>query len=76
MMVRYPGQIPSLTFPSNPSLGQEYIAGNSTTYTWLGDRWSAAQSILNGRARYVLDAQYAGSVFDPQLDKTLDGGGA
>ena len=75
-MVGYPGQIPSLTFPSNPTLGQEYLADNSVTYTWLGNRWSAAQSILNGTVKYTLDAQYAGSIFNSQIDRTLDGGGA
>ena len=63
-----------IVFPSNPTTGQEFLADNSVTYIWMGDRWSAAQAILTGQAAYTIDGLYAGSVYNPLIDATIDDG--
>jgi hypothetical protein len=37
-------------FPQNPTTGQQWVAENTVTYTWLGDRWSSAIAVSNGTA--------------------------
>ena len=69
-------QNPAISFPSNPQVGQEFLADNAITYTWTGDRWSATEAIVQGRAQYAIDGEYAGSPFIPDIDQILDGGGA
>jgi hypothetical protein len=69
-------QSQGIHFPANPAVGQDYLADNAITYIWTGDRWSAKQAINTQQAVHALDALYAGSVFDPLIDKELDGGTA
>jgi hypothetical protein len=37
----------SLTFPSNPTTGTNFVATNNIVYTWTGDRWSATLPLVN-----------------------------
>jgi hypothetical protein len=72
----YPGQYLGLTFPSNPIAGQEFLADNNVTYVYTGDRWSSALAVQTGRIAQVLDGSFALTLFNPDLDKDLEGGGA
>ena len=69
-------QSKSISFPSNPTVGQDYLADNSVTYIWTGNRWSAKQAIDTRKAQYAIDGLYAGSEYNPLIDITLDGGTA
>ena len=71
-MPNYPGQQPVLQFPSDPTVNQEFVADNGSTYICTGDRWSSAIGIVQNKARYIIDGQYAGSL----MDTTIDGNGA
>ena len=75
MSTNYPGQNPSLTFPSTPVAGQEFVADNGSTYIWSGTYWSSALAVLAGRAEPISDGEYASSTYNPLSDKILDGGG-
>jgi hypothetical protein len=66
----------AIIFPVNPAVGQNYLADNTVTYIWTGDRWSAKQALTTQQALYALDGLYAGSVYDPLIDIELDGGTA
>lgn len=44
-----------ITFPASPAIGQEYVATNGATYIWLGNRWSAAETIRNGDAVFIYE---------------------
>ena len=63
-----------ITFPTNPEIGDYFLAYNSTTYVWMGDRWSGAQAVLIGLASPFYDGEYASSTYNSNLDATLDGG--
>lgn len=65
-----------ITFPINPTTGQVYVADNTVTYEWTGDRWSAYASINNGHSFPVVDGLHANSTYNPSVDITLDGGTA
>ena len=58
-----------MAFPQKPSVGDDFLADNGSTYIWMGDRWSGAQAVLNGLAEPVFDGEYA----DTTADTTLDG---
>lgn len=60
----------TITFPTNPTTGDEYLADNGSTYIWMGDRWSGTQAVLSGMAQPVFDGAYASSA----SDNTLEGG--
>lgn len=62
----------ALSFPTNPTLGQEFIPNNSAVYEWRGDRWSTAWPVQNGRAYSVAEGGDAAT----QPDNTIDGGTA
>ena len=62
-----------ITFPTNPEIGDDFLAHNGTTYIWMGDRWSGAQAVLSGRADPFFDGEYASSTYNPNSDTTLDG---
>ena len=66
----------AITFPTDPTLGQEYVADNSATYQWTGSAWSTLSPWLTGRSQFVADGGVAGSSYNDNLDNTLDGGGA
>lgn len=66
----------TITFPSTPALGQEFVADNSVTYQWTGAVWSTLTPWLTGRSQFVVDGGVAGSTYNENLDNTLDGGGA
>ena len=71
-MATYPGQQQVLQFPNNPELNQEFVGDNGATYVWAGDRWSSALGISQGKARFIIDGEYANST----SDNILDGNGA
>ena len=66
----------AISFPSDPIVGQDYLADNSVTYVWTGDRWSAKQALETRKAHYTIDGLYADSEYNPLTDITLDGGSA
>jgi hypothetical protein len=66
----------SITFPTNPTQGQEHIPDNATVYVWLGDRWSTAWSIQFGQAYSVADGGSSTTVYNELTDNTIGGGGA
>ena len=66
----------TITFPTNPTLGQEYIPDNAVVYTWVGDRWSTAWSVIHGQAYSVAEGGYSDTVYNQLTDNTIDGGGA
>lgn len=65
----------ALTFPTNPTVGQEFLADNTVTYVWTGSAWNTSIPIHNGTAEYAYYGGSASSVYNDLLDNTLDGGG-
>jgi len=65
-----------ITFPLNPTVGQSYVATNSVTYTWTGDRWSSGRAIDNNQAKYYVEGGDSAWVYNTATDVTLDGGTA
>jgi len=56
-------------FPQNPTTGQQWVAENTVTYTWLGDRWSSAIAVSNGTAVHYKEGGRANTtVFLNELD--------
>ena len=60
----------TMAFPQKPSVGDDFLADNGSTYIWMGDRWSGAQAVLDGLAQPVYDGGHADAV----ADTTVDGG--
>jgi len=65
-----------ITFPQNPTMGQEYIPDNAAVYVWVGDRWSTAWPVVHGQAYSVAEGGYSDTVYNELTDNTIDGGGA
>ena len=65
----------AITFPTQPRLGQEFLADNSVTYIWTGNTWNSAIPIHLGTAEYTYVGGSASQVYNDKLDNTLDGGG-
>ena len=65
----------ALTFPTNPTVGQEFLADNTVTYVRTGSAWNSSIPIHNGTAEYAVYGGSASSVYNELLDNTLDGGG-
>ena len=63
----------TITFPTNPVTGDEFLADNGSTYIWMGDRWSGSYAVVTGQAQPVFDGENA-SPYNSALDNTLDGG--
>jgi hypothetical protein len=61
-----------ITFPSNPKVGDDFIADNGSTYIWTGSFWSSALASLTGRADPIINGGDS-TPFDAQIDNTLDG---
>jgi len=61
----------AITFPSTPTLGQEYLADNGVTYEWQGTHWSNSVPTAAGRAFYTA---VGGSAATEDFNSTLDGG--
>ena len=66
----------AITFPTTPTLGQEYIPDNAAVYVWVGDRWSTAHPVIHGQAYSVAEGMYSDTVYNELTDNTIDGGGA
>ena len=66
----------AITFPQNPTLGQEYIPNNAAVYVWVGDRWSTAWPVVHGQANSVAEGMYSATEYNELTDNTIDGGGA
>jgi hypothetical protein len=64
----------AITFPTDPTTGQEYVADNSVTYQWTGSVWSTLVPWLAGRSQYVADGGAAEQTYNNTLDNTIDGG--
>lgn len=60
-------------FPTGPSTGQQWVAENGVTYTWLGDRWNSAIALQLGTAAAYVDG---GRAETTHFDITIDGGTA
>jgi hypothetical protein len=65
--------IMAITFPTNPALGQEFLADNGVTYEWQGTHWSNAVPTAAGTAFYTA---VGGSSATEDFNSTLDGGHA
>lgn len=65
----------AITFPTHPTIGQEFLADNTVTYVWTGSLWNTSIPIHNGTAEYAYYGGSASSVYNDLLDNTLDGGG-
>jgi hypothetical protein len=68
-----------ITFPTDPTLGQEFVATNGATYIWLGNRWNSVTAINNRTAAYILEGGDAYTWDTPEnnpldYDNILDGG--
>ena len=66
----------AIIFPTNPTLGQEFVPNNSIVYHWLGNRWSSAWSVQQGQAAAVAEGGDAFTVYNELTDNTIGGGGA
>ncbi len=66
----------AITFPTSPTLGQEFVGDNAVTYQWAGDRWSTAVPALAGRSNYIAVGGFADTEYNDDLDNTLGGNGA
>lgn len=66
----------TIAFPTNPTLGQEYIPDNAAVYVWVGDRWSTAWPVVHGNANSVAEGGYSDTTYNELTDNTIDGGGA
>jgi C1A family cysteine protease len=64
----------TLTFPQNPTVGQQWVAENAVTYTWLGDHWNSVTAISNGTVKYYNEGGGASFEYTPLSDGLLDGG--
>ena len=62
-----------IEFPQDPTLGQKFVAENTVTYTWLGDRWNSVRAIEQGTAEFYYEGGRADFVFDANVDTQLDG---
>ncbi len=65
----------ALQFPTNPTLGDLFLADNAITYVWTGAAWDSSIPIHNGTAQYIDVGGVASTVFTV-LDNSLDGGTA
>jgi hypothetical protein len=65
----------AIIFPTDPTVGQEFLPDNGVTYVWTGNTWNSAIPIHNGTASYTMIGGSASSTFN-NLDNSLDGGGA
>jgi len=66
-------------FPSSPTTGQVWVAENTATYTWLGDRWNSTTAVLNGTVEFYDEGGRAITWANPTngvTDNELDGGTA
>ena len=61
----------AITFPTDPALGQEFLADNGVTYEWQGMHWSNAVPTAAGRAFYTAVGGFADT---ENFNRTLDGG--
>ena len=66
----------TIAFPTNPTVGQEYIPNNAAVYVWVGDRWSTAWPVVHGQANSVAEGGVAATEYNELIDNTIDGGGA
>ena len=60
----------------NPTLNQQYVANNGSTYTWLGNRWSTEPAIRRGTAYFYYEGADAAFDYNEVTDDELDGGWA
>ena len=66
-----------VVFPQSPTLGQIWVAENTATYTWLGDRWSSVTAVVNGTAEFYDEGGRATTWANPtnnSYDTEIDGG--
>jgi len=66
----------AITFPTDPEIGQEYVADNTATYQWTGSIWSTLAPWSTGISQFVIDGSYADQNYIDNLDITIDGNGA
>ena len=61
----------AIIFPTDPTLGQEFLADNGVTYNWQGTHWSNAVPTAAGTAYYTAVGGFADT---ESFNSTLDGG--
>ena len=62
--------------PPSPVEGQQYVAVNAVTYTFLDGRWSSVDSIQKQQAEFYIDGGDASFIYAANRDGLLDGGTA
>ena len=66
-----------ITFPSNPTEGQTYVASNGATYTWSTNRWNSRRAIGSSSAIFSYEGGDSTTWSDANNNPTdleLDGG--
>ena len=66
-----------VVFPQSPTTGQIWVAENTATYTWLGDRWNSVTAVVNGTAEFYDEGGRATTWANPtnnSYDTEIDGG--
>jgi hypothetical protein len=66
----------AITFPANPTIGQEFLPDNGVTYNWTGSYWSSAVPMQTGKSFYTAVGGNANTVFDGLFNNEIGGGGA
>ena len=66
----------AIIFPTNPTVGQEFVPSNGATYIWNGTYWSSIVAIEDGTSSYIYEGGTGETVYNEIFDNTLDGGWA
>ena len=67
----------AISLPNSPTVGQEYVASNGVTYTFVGQYWSSKLALDNGTAYVFVEGGDSSTWSTPTnniLDRTIDGG--
>lgn len=66
----------TISFPENPTTGQELLGDNGITYNWTGSYWSNAVPTSAGTAFYTAVGGNAFTNFNVLPTNEIDGGNA
>ena len=66
----------ALSFPQNPTVGQEYVGPNSVTYQWTGSTWDSLMPMIAGRSYAIVEGASSTDEYNHLTDGMLDGGNA
>jgi hypothetical protein len=64
-----------IPFPTSPQTGQQFLADNTVTYIWTGDRWSSSRALVNRYTTFTVEeGAFADFDYNPSINKLLDSG--